>query len=173
MTYPETPGFQAHSDTSRAAAERLQSAESMERDIFDVLDAYDSGWTGDELAEYLETRGHAGVQTGTVAARLRGLELKGLAVKTKETRLTRSNRKAHVWLSKRLATRNGSELAPTANGPTVQELTRRTTDMSLLIYRLCRQLPADNKARLQAMDYLKRHDLGGSPLREEGQNGCD
>lgn len=131
MTYPDTPGFQAHSDTSREAAARLQSAESMEKDIFAVLDAYDSGWTGDELAEYLDTRGHAGVQTGTIAARLRGLELKGMAVKTKETRPTRSNRQAHVWLSKRLATRNGSELAPTANGPTVQELQRRVTTLEL------------------------------------------
>lgn len=115
MTYPSKPGFQKHSSTSRAAAEQLTTAGSMEHDIYQLLDEWGPaahivpGYTGDELTERLEAPhyGYAGVQTGTIAARLRGLELKGLAVKLEETRPTRSNRQAHAWVSKRIAEEKG------------------------------------------------------------------
>lgn len=134
MTYPETPGFQAHSETSRKAAERLTTSDSMEKDIYALLDAYSNGWTGDELAQYLDTRGYPGVQTGTVAARLRGLELKGRAVKLQEARPTRSGRAAHVWVTPRLA--KDRHKAAVASGPTVQELQQQVAKLSLKIYGL-------------------------------------
>ena len=96
MTYPETAGFQKHSRTSRAAADALTSQHSMEADIFRYLEHYPSGFTADELHEALLDK-HPGVQHGTIAARLRGLELKGQIKKTKETRLTRNRRQAQVW----------------------------------------------------------------------------
>lgn len=96
MTYPETAGFQKHSKTSRMAADELTSQHSMEDDIFRYLEFYPSGFTADELQEALTDK-HPGVQAGTIAARLRGLELKGRIKKTKETRLTRNRRQAQVW----------------------------------------------------------------------------
>ena len=96
MSYPDTPGFQKHSDTSRAAADAMTSQHSMEDDIFRYLEHYASGFTADELHECLLDK-HPGVQAGTIAARLRGLELKGRIRKTKETRLTRNRRQAQVW----------------------------------------------------------------------------
>ena len=97
MTYPNTPGFQQHSETSRAAADSLTTQHSMEADILRFLEHYPSGFTADELQEAFEGKLHPGVQAGTIAARLRGLELKEQILKTKETRRTRSNRQAQVW----------------------------------------------------------------------------
>lgn len=96
MSYPETAGFQKHSETSRKAADELTSQHSMENDIFRYLEEYPSGFTADELQEALTDK-HPGVQAGTIAARLRGLELKGRIKKTRETRLTRNRRQAQVW----------------------------------------------------------------------------
>ena len=64
MTYPDTPGFQKHSATSRAAAEELTSQHSMEDDIYRYLEHYASGFTADELHEALLDK-HPGVQAGT------------------------------------------------------------------------------------------------------------
>lgn len=96
MTYPETAGYQSHSKTSKEAADKLTSQHSMEDDIFRYLEFYPSGFTADELQEALTDK-HPGVQAGTIAARLRGLELKGRIKKTNETRLTRNRRQAQVW----------------------------------------------------------------------------
>ena len=96
MTYPQTAGFQSHSATSRDAAENLTTQHSMEGKILAFMEAYQSGWTGDELQEML-IKDFPTVQTGTIAARLRGLELKKLIVKTSEVRKTRNNRDAYVW----------------------------------------------------------------------------
>lgn len=133
MTYPQTPGFQAHSDTSREAAERLTTAEDMESRIYALLDTYESGWTCDELAAYLSEHGYPSIQAGTVSARLRGLETKGRAVQSLETRQTRANRPAHVWYSARLAKLflvQPAASAP-APSPTVQELMVKITRLEL------------------------------------------
>jgi hypothetical protein len=103
QAYPHTPGYQSHSQTSKAAAYALTSKDSMEADILRYLEGYPSGFTADELREAFEGK-HPDVQAGTIAARLRGLELKNLIRKTKETRPTRNNRQAHVWKHPRHAT---------------------------------------------------------------------
>lgn len=49
----------------------------------------------------------------------------------------------------------------------------RTEDMVMLIRRLCRVVArhdANNTVRAQALDYLHRKGLGGSPLRENAPN---
>lgn len=131
MIYPETPGHQAHSDTSRKAADRLTTANSMEKDIYDLLDNYESGWTGDELTVNLQNRGYPSVQTGTIAARLRGLELKGKAVRSEDTRETRAGRDANVWYSKRLAMIYKVTPAAAPSGHNVQELLQRIAKLEL------------------------------------------
>ena len=114
MAYPETPGYQKHSATSKDAARRLTSQGTMEKTIFDLLDVYDHGWTCDELHAHLTERGHSNLQAGTVAARLRGLELKGAVSCSDEERLTRNKRRANVWYSTRLAIKLGKKPAPNA-----------------------------------------------------------
>ena len=124
MTYPENPGFQTHSDTSREAAERLTTGESMEAEIADLLDTYHEGWTGDEIVVRLSTE-YPMIQAGTVSARLRGLEHKGMAVQTILTRLTRSGRRAQVWMSPRMARVLGIEVLPDADCMTATEVKLR------------------------------------------------
>lgn len=49
----------------------------------------------------------------------------------------------------------------------------RTEDLAMLIRRLCRVIArhdANNTVRDQALDYLHRHNLGGSPLRGKAPN---
>ena len=71
----------------------------MEDDIINLLElSGTAGMIGDEisLTECI-IRKHPTVQSGTIAARLRGLELKGLVVQTVHKRQTRNDRMAHVW----------------------------------------------------------------------------
>lgn len=49
----------------------------------------------------------------------------------------------------------------------------RIEDLVMLIRRLCRVVAkhdANNGIRAQALDYLHRHNLGGSPLKDESLN---
>lgn len=49
----------------------------------------------------------------------------------------------------------------------------RTEDLAMLIRRLCRVVArhdANNTVRAQALDYLHRKGLGGSPLKENAPN---
>lgn len=49
----------------------------------------------------------------------------------------------------------------------------RIEDLAMLIRRLCRVVArhdANNTVRAQALDYLHRKGLGGSPLREQAPN---
>lgn len=91
MTYPQTLGYQRDSATSKEAAQVCTSAATAEAKILAYLSNNSGGIIGDEVAMLLDT------QTGTAAARLRGLELKGKIVKTESTRLTRFGRKAFVY----------------------------------------------------------------------------
>lgn len=129
MTYPDTPGFQKNSDTSRAAANALTSQHSMEDDIFRYLEHYASGFTADELHEALLDK-HPGVQAGTIAARLRGLELKGRIRKTKETRLTRNRRQAQVWKHPRHVSESELIPATAVNQRTVKEMVRESIEIA-------------------------------------------
>jgi len=112
MTYPQTAGYVAHSRTSQAAAESLRM-ESMERRVRDLLKAIGKdGATADELHPFIRmTNKWRNTSVSTVAARLRGLELKGEAVKLDETKETCNGKQAFVWVLKENAA--GRQLAPT------------------------------------------------------------
>ena len=102
----------------------------MEADILRFLEHYPSGFTADELQEAFEGKLHPGVQAGTIAARLRGLELKEQILKTKETRRTRSNRQAQVWKHPRHCT--PSEIAGAEpEKPDTGNLTMTATEVIL------------------------------------------
>lgn len=58
--------------------------------------------------------------------------------------------------------------APLVSEPAVQP-TQRELDMAMLIKRLARRLEPPDSLRTQATEYLKRHGLIGSPLREAVQ----
>ena len=101
--YPNTPGYEAHSDTSKAAAAGLSTQASMEDDILKQLEGTPQGLIADELWPILQIS-HKTVHAGTIAARLRGMELNGMIRKIKQTRKTRNNKQAHVWKHPKHAT---------------------------------------------------------------------
>nr|DAU13516.1 MAG TPA: hypothetical protein [Caudoviricetes sp.] len=93
MKYPNTPGFQAHSETSQEAAEQLQ-ADTLRNAIFDDVSLHGHiGRTADELSDSFE------IPASTIAARLRELELAGRVVKTAQKRKTRWHRNAFVYVT--------------------------------------------------------------------------
>lgn len=149
MTYPDTPGFQAHSATSRAAAEQLHSINTMEGQILDRLAISEVGWTADELHQHLETLWPS-IQSGTVAARLRGLQLKGKIVKGAVERKTRSGRLANEWWLKETADKLVVRLAESAPEPmtaTEIELRKKVTHLELEHLRLMSQFPDTKTVR--------------------------
>ncbi len=85
------------SDTSREAFQNLASTETMEDEVLALLkEAGPQGMIADDIALIL-AKSHENLQSGTIAARLMGLEIKGKACQTIHTDLTRNNRPAHVW----------------------------------------------------------------------------
>lgn len=92
MTYPQTVGYQGHSETSREAA-RLVKAEGMRNEVLKKvrMETF-NGATADEISEDLD------IPQSTIAARLRELELKQWVIKTKVKRKTRHNRNAYVYV---------------------------------------------------------------------------
>lgn len=117
MSYQHTPGYQKHSDTSKAAAGlAAKSQASREDEILSLLrqgDINGTGYTADEIHEILSEDDPL-LQAGTIAARLRGLELKNKAVKAAATRMTRSGSPAHPWFTKEMAVRMAIPLAAKA-----------------------------------------------------------
>lgn len=94
MTYPTTPGYQSHSETSREAADSLD-ATHLRNTCYNIIhDAGFVGATADDIAATL------GKQNSTVAARLRELELTSTIIKTAIKRKTRANRNAYVYVSR-------------------------------------------------------------------------
>lgn len=91
MTYPDTAGFQSHSETSRDAAAKLD-ASTLRGKILERLGDYRTGLTIDDISIIFD------IVPGTASARLRELEMAGNVVKTKEKRLTRYKRKAFVYV---------------------------------------------------------------------------
>lgn len=50
----------------------------------------------------------------------------------------------------------------------VLELERRVDDLAMILRMLVRHVPDDKKITAGALDYLRRHGLEGSPLRDAG-----
>lgn len=93
MTYPNTPGFEAHSETSREAAALLTSRGNHHTLIVNALMGnQDHGATAEELADAI------GAQRSDINARLRELELMGRVVKTGMTRTSSANRQQSVYV---------------------------------------------------------------------------
>jgi len=108
-------GYQAHSDTSREAAQKNISAGAQREKILGILQANGIvGCTGDMLSHML------GINPGTISARLRDLELAGRVVKTKKRRKTRSKRTASVYMIKSIFSTSGEE-ADIKKKPTLRD----------------------------------------------------
>lgn len=102
--YPQLPGFQAMSDTSREAAASMTStanshAEAL-REYFTSPLGKGIGLTIDEAAVFLAKKFKQDIQTGSASARMRGLELLGIISKSKSRRTTRAKKKAFVYFLK-------------------------------------------------------------------------
>lgn len=101
-SYPQFPGFQSGSETSRDAAEEVgKGSANVKQEL--LLKFFTSdlgkgiGLTIDEAAVYLKRETKEDVQTGTASARMRGLELLGFIVKSSKTRTTRAKKRARVY----------------------------------------------------------------------------
>lgn len=125
MTYPETPGFQAHSDTSREAAEKL-SADTLRQAVLEDIALWERhGRTGDELSEQF------GTAPGTISARLIELERAGNVIKTAQKRRTTARRHAFVYVAAQFWAEDLGRAAVKSDGPSVQELQRKVTRLEL------------------------------------------
>lgn len=94
--------YQSHSKTSKIAAEQNVNATRQASEIFRIIHFSGiEGRTGDELSSTL------GIVQGTISARLRGLEMDGIIVKTTKVRPTRSSRPANVYVTKSVFDANG------------------------------------------------------------------
>lgn len=96
MSYPDSPGYQPHSDTSKAAAEgSKESSKRQAEDIFQWMAARGmTGATIDEGVLFLSARFGRDMQA---SPRFRQLELAGRIVKTSDKRETRTGHKAVVY----------------------------------------------------------------------------
>jgi hypothetical protein len=125
MTYPKTPGYQAHSETSREAAEKL-SADTLRQAVLDDIALHErQGRTGDELAEHFTTA------PGTISARLIELERAGKVIKTAQKRRTTARRQAFVYVAAQFWTAELGRAAVKADGPSVQELQQQVVRLEL------------------------------------------
>lgn len=120
--------YQKHSKTSKEAADSLMTAETMGANIIEIMTQHaPNGMTADELALNATIRQrHPTIQSGTVSARLTGLEDDGKVCQTKHTRMTRNNRPAHVWKLKEDA--QPDEII--ASRKTEREQNRETIEMA-------------------------------------------
>ena len=90
--YPDVPGFQRFSDTSRAAAAQVSDVETIRQQVYDLIAGRAEGMTADAVAE------HFGCYHNRTSPRIRELVLKGLLMDSGERRDTRSGRRAVVWI---------------------------------------------------------------------------
>lgn len=103
MSYPFSPGYQAHSETSRYAAENLHDAAGQMADVIDAFRmAGSDGLTGDEVTRILR-RTRPMIENGTVAARMTRLKAEQVIVMKGEQRQTARNRSAEVWIHRAFA----------------------------------------------------------------------
>ena len=101
MTYPNDPGFQAHSETSRMAAEQVDD----DGQLVDVISCFymkgSTGAIGDEITVLMQHYPRwKGMENGTVSARMATLKAKGTIVPKGERRGTRKGRWAEVYVHK-------------------------------------------------------------------------
>lgn len=97
--YPESPGYQRHSDTSREAADKLTGQGLQHRLILEAMTRNGmKGLTIDEAAAMLTDHLERHIHSGTAAARMGELEKAGKVCKTPQRRKTRSGRNAVVYL---------------------------------------------------------------------------
>ncbi len=96
MTYPQEPGYQKNSETSRNAAEKLRPAKYIEQTMEFLKSRGVNGATADELAQYLSEINGRIIQNTTAGARLTELLLQGTVLKSGKKRATRFGRDAEV-----------------------------------------------------------------------------
>lgn len=95
MNYPDTPGAQAHSETSISAAAKVNT-KTLYGSIIGLLKSEERrGAVCDEIGSTLLT------PNSTIGARLRELELQGRVIKTKRKRKTSYDRDAFVYVHPR------------------------------------------------------------------------
>jgi hypothetical protein len=93
VTYPQTAGFQSHSDTSREAAEKLD-ASTLRGKIFERIAIMGAGGlTIDDVSIIFD------IVPGTASARIRELEMSDKIIKTKQKRQTRHRRQAYLYVT--------------------------------------------------------------------------
>lgn len=98
MKYPDQPGYVAHSDTSREAAERFTRKDELRRMILRwLLDAGVAGLTSDEAFQMAQGR-DPDIDKTTIGARFTELHAEGAIIKTKAKRMTRHDRPASVYV---------------------------------------------------------------------------
>lgn len=133
MTYPDTPGFQSHSETSREAAEHVNSGSQRER-IVAILDQEGfSGMTADEISSKLK------ITNGTIAARMRELELSNAVIKTSQKRHTRSGVNAFIYVLPEFHLEAMGK-APIKEVSELEQLKRDNSDMKQCIMMLLKSL---------------------------------
>lgn len=102
MTYPTSTGYVKGSATSKASAKQLDDSGNAQsqaaRLLIELYGRREHGGTADELTQFMRANGFPAIHNGTVAGRLVHLELNGLIFKTPQTRRTRSNRNATVYV---------------------------------------------------------------------------
>lgn len=91
MTFPDTVGFQAHSETSKDAMKQLD-ADNLRGRVLRYLIDVKQGLTCDDISICMS------IEQSTIGARLRELELKGRVIKTAMKGTTRHKRKAFVYV---------------------------------------------------------------------------
>ena len=93
--YGGQPPHQAHSETSRSAADRaIPNAGTQRRMLFDFIVSRGSDGATDE-----ESQRRLSMGANTQRPRRRELEQSGLVVNSGRTRLTTARRKAVVWVA--------------------------------------------------------------------------
>ncbi len=105
MSYPETPGFAKHSETSKEAADLLTNKDELQGFIINYLQhsCIYGGSTVDEAKDRCEQHFERTFDRSTIAARFTELTEEGVIVLTSEKRLTPRRRKAGVYLHKDFA----------------------------------------------------------------------
>lgn len=103
--YPYSTGYVKNSQTSRESAEALDRSGSADSQASFILSRLEDmgimGATADEMTVFMQTHGFPKIHNGTVAGRLVHLEKQALILKTAETRKTRANRRANVYVLER------------------------------------------------------------------------
>lgn len=110
MPYPAGgAGFQAHSETSRAAAHGRKRSGAQRESVFDFIAGQgNEGATTDEVKAALLERGMIGPNS-IMSARVRELEMAGRVVKTTITRDTSAGFAANVYVTAEVFQRGGFE----------------------------------------------------------------